>query len=71
MHGIRGYTYLRQNIVPGGIEFFLAVSPEKLVCPNCQSTNVWQKGTKERRFRSLPFGRKHTTMTKWRRLDVS
>jgi transposase len=62
MHGIRGYTYLRQQIVPGGIEFFIAVSAGKLVCPHCQSTNVWQKGTKERRFRSLPFGRKHTTI---------
>ena len=25
MHGIRGYTFLRQNIVPGGVEFFIAV----------------------------------------------
>ena len=62
MHGIRGYTYLRQQIVAGGIEFFISVSPDKLACPHCQSPNVWQKGSKERRFRSLPFGRKHTTI---------
>jgi len=62
MHGIRGYTYLRQKIVPGGIEFFIAAGSSELVCPCCGSTNVWQKGTKERRFRSLPFGRKTTTI---------
>jgi len=62
MHGIRGYTFLRQQIVPGGIEFFIAVSPAQLACPHCHSTNVWQKGSKERRFRSLPFGRKHSAI---------
>lgn len=62
MHGIRGYTYLRQNVVSSGIEFFVAVGADKLVCPHCGSTNVWQKGIKERRFRSLPFGRKTTTI---------
>ena len=24
MHGIRGYTYLRQRIVPSGIEFYIS-----------------------------------------------
>jgi transposase len=63
MHGIRGYTFLRQSIVPGGIEFYLAMSPAQLVCPCCGSTNVWQKGsTTPRRIRSLPFGRKTTTI---------
>jgi transposase len=63
MHGIRGYTFLRQAIVPGGIEFYIAVSPAQLVCSCCGSTNVWQKGsTTPRRIRSLPFGRKTTTI---------
>ena len=62
MHGIRGYTYLRQKIVSNGVEFYIAVPSDKLVCPSCHSTNVWQKGTKERRFRSLPVGRKTTTI---------
>src|SRR5215469_9475124 len=62
MHGIRGYTYLRHKIVPGGIEFFIAAGQTQLVCSHCNSTNVWQKGTKERRFRSLPCGRKTTTI---------
>jgi transposase len=63
MHGIRGYTFLRQAIVPGGIEFSLAVSPTPLTCSCCGSTNVWQKGsTTPRRIRSLPFGRKTTTL---------
>jgi len=66
MHGIRGYPYHRQKNVEGGIEFFISVSPSKLVCPHCQSTNVWRKGGTERRFRSLPFGRKTTTIV----LDV-
>ena len=29
---------LRQQIVPGGIEFFIAVSPAQLACPHCHST---------------------------------
>ena len=62
MHGIRGYTYLRQKIVSGGVEFFLAVPPDKLICPCCGSDEVWQKGTKQRCFRSLPFGRKTVTI---------
>jgi transposase len=62
MHGIRGYTLLRQNIVPGGVEFFIAVSAANLVCPNCGSAEIWQKGTKQRRFKSLPLGRKTTTI---------
>jgi transposase len=62
MHGIRGYTFLRQNFIPGGVEFFIAVPTDKLVCPHCGSTEVWQKGTKQRRFKSLPLGRKTTTI---------
>jgi transposase len=66
MHGVRGYTFLRQNFIPGGVEFFIAVPADKLACPHCHSTNVWQKGTKQRRFKSLPLGRKTTTIV----LDV-
>ena len=62
MHGIRGYKFVKQKFVKGGVEFYLAATPAQLVCPCCGSTNVWQKGTKERRFRSLPFGRKITTI---------
>jgi len=62
IHGIRSYTYLKQKLVPGGIEFYIAAGATQLVCPCCGSTHVWQKGTKERRFRSLPLGRKHTTI---------
>jgi transposase len=63
MHGIRGYTFLRQAVVPGGIEFYIAVSPTQLVCSCCGSTNVWKKGsTTPRRIHSLPFGRKTTTI---------
>ena len=62
MHGIQCSTDLRPPIVPGGIAFFIVVGPNKLVCPSCESTDVWKKGDKERRFRSLSFGRKTTTI---------
>jgi transposase len=62
MHGIRGYTFLRHKIVKGGIELYITVSDSQLICPCCGSDNVWQKGVIERRFRSLPFGRKTATI---------
>lgn len=62
MHGIRGYRFVKQKVVPGGIEFYLCVERHKLCCPDCGSTNVWLKGHKTREFRSLPFGRKITTI---------
>ena len=65
MLGIRGYTFVRQQLVPGGVEFYIAVSPSQVVCSCCKSRNVIGKGGKERRFRSLPFGRKHATIVLW------
>lgn len=62
MHGVRGYRLIKQKVVPGGMEFHLEVARDKLCCPDCKSPNVWQKGTKSREFRSLPFGRKRTTI---------
>ena len=62
MHGIRSDTYLKHKIVPGGIEFSISAGASQLVCPCCGSINVWQKGGKERRFRSAPTGRKTTTI---------
>jgi len=55
-------TYFFAHRFWWGTEFFVAVGASQLVCPNCGSANVWQKGTKERRFRSLPLGRKSTTI---------
>ena len=65
MLGIRGYTFVRQQLVSGGVEFYIAASPSQIVCPCCKSGNVTGKGGKERRFRSLPFGRKHVTIVLW------
>jgi transposase len=62
MHGLRGYPYLRHNIVQGGIAFYVSASAYQLVCPCCGSNNVWQKGGIERQFRSLPFGKKTSTI---------
>jgi transposase len=62
MHGIRGYRFVKQVLVPGGVEFYIEVPREKLCCPCCGSHNVWQKGCQTRKFCSLPFGRKTTTI---------
>lgn len=62
MHGIRGYKLVKEKTVPGGFEFHLSVPCEKVCCPSCGSANVWHKGSKTREFRSLPFGRKTTTI---------
>lgn len=43
MYGVRGYGFIKQRIVPGGIEFELEVARDKLCCPDCKSTNVWLK----------------------------
>jgi len=60
MLGIRGYKFLKQKVVPGGIEFHIEC--HELACPCCGSTNVWRKGGKTRRFRSVPIGSKKTTI---------
>lgn len=60
MLGIRGYKFVKQKVVPGGIEF--TVECHEPVCPCCGSANVWRKGGNIRRFRSLPIGSKKTTI---------
>jgi transposase len=62
MLGVRGYKYCRQKMVAGGVEIYVEVPDEKLQCPECRSQIVWRKGHKERRFRSVPIGRKTTTI---------
>jgi transposase len=62
MHGIRGYKFVKQKLVPGGMEFYIEVPRASLCCPCCGSQNVWQKGCQTRKFYSLPFGRKKTTI---------
>ena len=62
MFGIRGYRLVREKIVAGGMEFYISIPREKVCCPDCGSTNVWLKGSQERRFRSVPMGSKTTTI---------
>jgi len=58
--GVRGYRLVKEKIVSGGMEFHIALERYKVCCPECGSTNVWLKGGLERRFRSVPIGRKKT-----------
>ena len=60
MLGIRGYKFVKQKVVPGGIEFY--IDCHEPVCPCCGSANVWRKGHKTRSFRSAPIGSKKTTI---------
>ena len=62
MHGVRGYRLVKEKIVKGGMEFHLEVTRDKLCCPECNSTNIWLKGSTKREFRSLPIGRKRRTI---------
>ena len=60
--GVRGYRLVQEKIVSGGMEFHIALDRDKVCCPACGSTNVWLKGSQDRKFRSIPFGRKTTTI---------
>ena len=55
--GVRGYRLVKEKIVTGGMEFHIALDRSKVCCPECGSSNVWLKGSQERKFRSIPFGR--------------
>ena len=60
--GVRGYRLVKEKIVGGGMEFHVALDRYNVCCPVCSSKNVWLKGGQERRFRSVPIGRKKTTI---------
>ena len=55
--GVReGYEYVRTEYPEGRIEFTLAVRPQLLVCPACQSKDVVRKGKRYRRIQTVPIG---------------
>lgn len=58
--GIIGYRFLRTVYNGGSIFFGIDQDRFKLRCPDCNSRQVIRKGADNRRFRSLPIGRKTT-----------
>ena len=60
--GVRGYQYVRSEYVEGEIVFHLSQAIDQCRCSACGSTDVVPRGQVERRFRSLPLGRKPTSI---------
>ncbi len=62
MYNIRGYRQRSMKVVPGGVEIVVEQPRERIVCPNCQSTEIILKGKTTRRFLAPPMGRKRVTI---------
>ena len=56
--GIRGYDYVNSKYAGGAVMFTLRSKAFELQCSSCESSRVIRRGTVERKFRSLPIGRK-------------
>jgi transposase len=65
--GIVGYQYVSQHFQGGQVNFRIAQQRERLRCPQCGCDDVWRRGHHERTFRTVPIGRKPTSVT----LDVA
>ena len=59
---IRGYEYVRTEYQGGEVSFTIRQEPKTLRCESCGSRDVRPRGQVERRFRSLPIGRRSTTI---------
>jgi transposase len=60
--GVRGYRYVKTEYIEGEIVFHVSQPLKRCRCSACGSANVAPKGKNERRFRSLPIGRRPTTV---------
>jgi len=60
--GIRGYDYIRTEYPNAQVIFTIAQDPHDRRCPACGSRDVISRGHAERRFRSLPIGRRPTAV---------
>ena len=60
--GIRGYDYVRTDYQDGQVIFTIAQDPDDCRCSACGSREVISRGHAERRFRSLPIGRRTTAV---------
>jgi transposase len=58
--GVRGYEYARTEYQGGQTTSTIRQADKALRCPACGSRGVRPKGQVERRFRSLPIGRRAT-----------
>ena len=56
MYNIRGYRQRSMKVVPGGVEIVIEQARERIVCPNCQGTEIILKGKTTRRFLAPPMG---------------
>jgi transposase len=56
--GLRGYRYRRTQYNDGHVFFTVEMKPDLICCPSCNCRQVVRRGKIERRFRSLPIGRK-------------
>jgi transposase len=56
--GIQGYRYTSMHTVEGQLYFWMEQPRERLRCSTCGTSEVIAQGTTERRFRTLPIGRK-------------
>jgi transposase len=58
--GIRGYQYTRTDYQGGATIFTIHQEPENCRCSACGSPQVQSRGRVQRRFRTVPFGRRAT-----------
>ena len=56
--GLRGYRYRRTEYNDGHVFFNVEMKPDLIRCSSCNCRQVVHRGKVERRFRSLPIGRK-------------
>lgn len=60
--GVAGYTYRSQHFSNGCIFLCIDQPRERLRCSQCGSAAVWIRGRKERIFRTVPIGKKPTSI---------
>ncbi len=56
--GVHGYDYINSKFSGGVVMFTLRPKAFELQCSSCQSRKIIRRGKVDRKFRSLPIGRK-------------
>ena len=56
--GVHGYDYVNSKFDGGAVMFTLRPKAFELQCSSCQSRKIIRRGKVDRKFRSLPIGRK-------------
>ena len=56
--GVHGYDYINSKFNGGVVMFTLRPKAFELQCSSCQSRKIIRRGKVDRKFRSLPIGRK-------------